>query len=45
MGLSPSPTFADVYSEHEMYVLAHQNLEKVYRGLVVCGVIQNGSES
>ena len=45
MGLSPSPTFADVYSEHEMYVLAHQNLEKVYRGLVVGGVIQNGSKS
>ena len=23
MGLSPSPTFADVYSDHGTYVLAH----------------------
>ena len=42
MGLSPSPTFADVDSDHEMDVLAHQRLEGVFGDLENCGVIQNG---
>lgn len=43
MGPSPSPTFADVYSDHEMYALARKSLEKVFGGPVVREVIQNWS--
>ncbi len=44
MGLSPSPTFANVYSNHEMYVLAHEDVEQVFGGPGVREVIQNGCE-
>ena len=45
MGLSPSPTFANVYSNHETGVLAHENLQKVFEGPLVGEVIQNGCGS
>ena len=47
MGLSPSPTDVDVYSNHGMHVLAHWDLEKVFgvfREPEVGAIIQNGSE-
>ena len=43
MGLSPSPTFANVCNEHELYASAHESLEKVIGGLAVHQVIQNWS--
>ncbi len=43
MGLSPSPTFANVYSNHEMDALGHEKLVKA-SGVPVDGeVIQNWS--
>ena len=45
MGLSPSPTLVDVYSDHGMLVLAHGNLERVFGRAAVGEVIQNGCDS
>lgn len=45
MGLSPSPTDVDVYSNHGMHVLAHLKLEKVFGEPGLGTIIQNGSES
>ena len=45
MGLSPSPTFANVYTDHGMHFSAHSDHEKVSGSLVVYEVIQNGCES